>query len=163
MTSPQNRPARLSGSDPIKAVLQRVTEATVSVDGATVGAIGPGLLVLFCAERDDTPDDADYFARKIAKMRLFADTDGKTNLSVLDINGSVLAVSQFTLATDWRKGNRPGFSKAGDHEAAKLLYEHFCAALHTEGVPVETGIFAADMAVTLSNDGPFTIVMDGRD
>ncbi len=140
-----------------------MTEAAVSVDGVPVGAIGPGLLVLFCVERDDTPDDADYFARKIAKMRLFADAGGKTNLSVLDINGGVLAVSQFTLAADWRKGNRPGFSNAGDPDAAKALYEHFCAALRAEGVPVEVGIFAADMTVTLSNDGPFTIVMDGRD
>ena len=147
----------------MRVVLQRVTKASVVVDGEIVGAIEHGLLVLFCAERGDSAEDADYFAKKIAKMRLFADTEGKTNLSVADVGGAVLAVSQFTLAADWRKGNRPGFSRAGDPAAAKDLYECFCAALDAEGIALETGIFAAEMKVSLVNDGPFTIVMDSRD
>lgn len=147
----------------MKIVLQRVLNASVEVDGETVGAIGPGLLALFCTERQDTETDADFFARKIAKLRIFADADGKTNLSVRDIGGAVLAVSQFTLAADWRKGNRPGFSGAGEPEVAKALYVRFCETLRDEGVAVETGIFAAAMKVSLVNDGPFTLMMDSRD
>lgn len=144
----------------MKTVLQRVLSASVDIDGQIVGKIGAGLLVLVCAERDDTEADADFYAAKIAKMRIFPDEDGKTNLSVKDIGGAILAVSQFTLAADWRKGNRPGFSAAAAPETAKTLYTYFCDALRREGVTVETGIFAADMKVTLINDGPFTIVMD---
>ncbi len=147
----------------MKIVLQRVSEARVSVDNQVVGEISKGLVVLFCAEKDDTDDDAAYFAGKIAKMRVFADENGKTNLSVLDVNGAVLAISQFTLAADWRKGNRPGFSRAASPDDARALYEQFCMLLADQGVPVERGIFAADMSVELINDGPFTIVMDGRD
>ena len=147
----------------MKAVVQRVSGASVETGGSVVGAIERGLLVLFCAERGDTDADADYFAAKIAKLRVFADENGKTNLAVGDIGGSVLAVSQFTLAADWRKGNRPGFSGAEEPARAKALYERFCEALSDAGVPVETGVFAAEMAVSLVNDGPFTIVMDGRD
>lgn len=147
----------------MRALLQRVTEAAVSVDGETVGAIGPGLLVLLCAEHGDTDDEARYFAGKIARMRLFPDDADKTNLSVLDIKGSALVVSQFTLAADWRKGNRPGFSRAAAPEVAKALYERFCALLADEGVPVRTGRFAASMTVSLVNDGPFTIWMDSRE
>jgi D-tyrosyl-tRNA(Tyr) deacylase len=143
--------------------VQRVTEAAVNVGGETVGAIGQGLLVLLCAEHGDTEDDARHFAGKIARMRLFPDNDGKTNLSVLDVNGSALVVSQFTLTADWRKGNRPGFSRAAAPDLAKALYERFCALLAAEGVPVETGRFAASMAVSLVNDGPFTIWMDSRE
>ncbi len=144
----------------MRALLQRVTEAAVTVDGATVGAIGHGLLVLVCAEHGDTEADARYFAGKIARMRMFPDQDGKTNLSVLDVKGSVLVVSQFTLAADWRKGNRPGFSRAAAPDVAEALYERFCDLLAGEGVPVETGRFAASMKVSLVNDGPFTIWMD---
>lgn len=147
----------------MKIVLQRVLNASVDVDGKTVGAIGPGLVALFCAERNDTVTDADFFARKIAKLRVFADAEGKTNLSVRNIGGAVLAVSQFTLAADWRKGNRPGFSGAGEPEAAKALYARFCETLRGEGIAVETGIFAAAMTVSLVNDGPFTLMMDSRD
>jgi len=147
----------------MKTVLQRVSEARVFVDDQVVGEISNGLVVLFCAEKDDTVDDAAYFAGKIAKMRVFADENGKTNLSVLDVNGAVLAISQFTLAADWRKGNRPGFSRAAPPDQARELYEQFCTLLAEQGVPVERGIFAADMSVELINDGPFTIVMDGRD
>ncbi|MEN3974165.1 D-aminoacyl-tRNA deacylase [Emcibacter sp. SYSU 3D8] len=150
------------------ALLQRVTEAAVSVANPegkweTVGAIGPGLLVLLCAEHGDTGDDARYFAGKIARMRLFPDDAGKTNLSVRDVNGAALVVSQFTLAADWRKGNRPGFSRAAAPDEARALYEAFCALLAAEGVPVETGRFAASMQVSLVNDGPFTIWMDSRE
>lgn len=147
----------------MRALLQRVTEAAVVVDDETVGTIGPGLLVLLCAEHGDTEDEARYFAGKIARMRLFPDEAGKTNLSVLDGKGSALVVSQFTLAADWRKGNRPGFSRAAAPDVAKALYERFCALLADEGVPVETGRFAASMTVSLVNDGPFTIWMDSRE
>jgi D-tyrosyl-tRNA(Tyr) deacylase len=147
----------------MRALLQRVTEAAVTVEGETVGAIGSGLLVLLCAEHGDTEDDARYIAGKIARMRLFADEADKTNLSVLDVRGSALVVSQFTLAAEWRKGNRPGFSRAAAPEAARALYERFCALLAAEGVPVETGRFAAAMQVSLVNDGPFTIWMDSKD
>lgn len=147
----------------MRAILQRVTEARVRVDGKIVGEIAHGLVILFCAEKNDTTDDVAYFAGKIAKMRVFADADSKTNLSVLDINGAALAISQFTLAADWRKGNRPGFSRAAAPNEAKALYEQLCELLADQGIPVERGIFAADMSVELVNDGPFTIVMDSNE
>jgi D-tyrosyl-tRNA(Tyr) deacylase len=147
----------------MRALLQRVTEAAVAVDGETIGRIGHGLLVLLCAEHGDTEDDARYFAGKIARMRLFPDEDGKTNLSLLDVKGAALVVSQFTLAAEWRKGNRPGFSRAAAPEAAKALYERFCALLEGEGAPVQTGRFAASMNVSLVNDGPFTIWMESKE
>ena len=143
--------------------MQRVTEASVKVDQEIVGSIHHGLLILFCAERDDTLDDVAFFMHKVAALRIFSDENGKTNLSIRDIGGSALVVSQFTLAADWRKGNRPEFSHAADPKLAKNLYEQFCDSLRAEGIPVETGIFAADMKVSLVNDGPFTIVMDSHD
>lgn len=144
----------------MKAVLQRVSEACVSVDGKAVGEIGAGLLVLFCAEPEDTRDKAAFFARKIAAMRIFEDDAGKMNLSVRDIGGAVLAVSQFTLAAEWRKGNRPGFSRAAEPGLGEAIYENFCSCLRDEGVPVETGRFGANMKVSLINDGPVTMIMD---
>jgi D-tyrosyl-tRNA(Tyr) deacylase len=147
----------------MRALLQRVTEAAVTVEDEVIGRIGPGLLILLCAEHGDTEEDARFLAGKIAKMRIFADDAGKTNLSVLDVNGAALVVSQFTLAADWRKGNRPGFSRAAASDVAKALYEQFCTLLAGEGVPVQTGRFAASMQVSLVNDGPFTIWMDSRD
>jgi D-tyrosyl-tRNA(Tyr) deacylase len=147
----------------MRALVQRVKEARVTVDDECVGEIGQGLLVLHCVEAGDGAEEADFLARKIAKIRIFADADGKTNLSVQDIGGAVLAVSQFTLAAEWRKGNRPGFSRAGDPALAEQLYERFCAALKENGLPVKTGRFAADMDVSLVNDGPFTIWMDTND
>ena len=147
----------------MKVVLQRVSGASVRVAGDIVGEISKGLVILFCAERDDTDDDVAYFAGKVAKMRVFADDEGKTNLSILDVNGAALVISQFTLAADWRKGNRPGFSHAAAPEKAKALYEKFCDTLADQGVLVERGIFGANMSVALVNDGPFTIIMDGRD
>lgn len=147
----------------MKIVVQRVNEASVTVESRTVGKIGHGLMILFCAEQEDTSAEIDYFASKIAKLRIFADDAGKTNLSVQDVGGAALVISQFTLAADWRKGNRPGFSKAAAPEIARDMYESFCDALAGLGVPVERGVFGAEMSVSLVNDGPFTIVMDNRD
>ncbi len=147
----------------MKVVLQRVSEACVRIDGETVGAIDRGLLVLFCAEEGDTDENVSFFARKIALMRIFADEDGKMNRSVVDVGGAVLAVSQFTLAAQWRKGNRPGFSAAADPVEGERLYDLLCAALRDQGLPVETGRFGANMQVGLTNDGPITIVMDSND
>ena len=147
----------------MRALVQRVSEARVKVDGEAVGDIGPGLLVFVCAMAGDGEDQARYLAGKIAKMRLFADENGKTNRSVLDIGGEALVVSQFTLAAQWKKGNRPGFSRAAAPDQGEALYELFCDALAAEGVPVKTGQFAADMKVSLINDGPFTVWMDSED
>lgn len=143
----------------MRAVLQRVSRASVTVDGAVTGQIGAGLLILICAMEGDTEAQADQLAAKIAKMRIFKDDAGKMNLSIRDIGGAALVVSQFTLAADLR-GNRPGFSTAAKPEEGKRLYEHFSARLRAEGVPVENGIFGADMDVSLNNDGPVTIWMD---
>ncbi len=147
----------------MKVLLQRVSEASVGLDGETIAAIGQGLLVLVCTEREDGEAQADFFARKIANIRLFADADGKTNLSILDVGGEALVISQFTLAADWRKGNRPGFSRVADPETAEKHYEYFCKQLAAEGVPVKTGKFRSHMAVNLVNDGPMTLWMDSND
>ena len=147
----------------MKAVLQRVSEASVAVDGRVVGAIGPGLLILLCAEVGDGEAEVEYLARKIASLRVFEDEAGRMNRSVLDIGGGALVVSQFTLAADVSRGNRPGFSNAAPPELAEALYARFCARLAEHGVPqVQTGRFAAHMAVRLVNDGPVTIWMDTR-
>jgi len=141
-----------------------VTRASV-VDadtGDVLGAIDIGLVALICADPDDTPDDCAFFARKIAAMRLFEDDAGKMNRSVLDAGGKVLAVSQFTLAADWRRGNRPGFSRAADPETAKHLYDIFCDMLKDQGVEVATGRFRTAMQIELVNDGPVTIWMDSK-
>ena len=144
----------------MRAILQRVSEASVVVDGNTVGQINRGLLLLVCAMEGDGPEQCAFLARKISSMRIFKDDAGKMNRSVLDIGGAVLAVSQFTLAAQWRKGNRPGFSSAAAPEEGERLYELFCDELAGLDVPVEKGIFAADMKVNLINDGPVTIWMD---
>lgn len=146
--------------DFVKTVLQRVSRASVSVDDRVVGSIGKGLCVLFCAEAGDTAAQVEYFARKIANMRIFEDSDGKMNLSVKEIGAAVLVVSQFTLAADWRKGNRPGFSGAAPPDEGNALYEDFCAALRGQDLTVQTGEFGARMEVALVNSGPVTIVMD---
>lgn len=127
------------------------------------GQLTGACLVLFCAEEGDTDENVSFFARKIALMRIFADEDGKMNRSVVDVGGAVLAVSQFTLAAQWRKGNRPGFSAAADPVEGERLYDLLCAALRDQGLPVETGRFGANMQVGLTNDGPITIVMDSND
>ena len=143
----------------MKALLQRVTRASVAVDGQIVGKIGPGLLVLVCAMPDDTEAEVDKLSAKISKLRIFKDDAGKMNLSLRDMGGSALIVSQFTLAADLR-GNRPGFSYAAPPDLAKQLYESFSAKVTALGIPVQNGIFGADMDVSLNNDGPVTIWMD---
>jgi D-aminoacyl-tRNA deacylase len=143
----------------VRAVLQRVSRASVTVDGVVTGEIGAGLLILICAMDGDTDATSAAMAAKIAKMRIFKDEAGKMNLSVRDIDGSALIVSQFTLAADLR-GNRPGFSTAAKPDEGKRLYEHFSACMAREGVPVANGIFGADMDVSLNNDGPVTIWLD---
>lgn len=131
----------------------------MTVDGRVTGEIGAGLLILVCAMQGDTAAEADKLAAKIAKLRIFKDAEGKMNLSVRDIGGAALVVSQFTLAADLR-GNRPGFSYAAAPDEGKRLYEYFSARVAAEGIPVQNGIFGADMDVSLSNDGPVTIWMD---
>ena len=143
----------------MRAVLQRVTEARVHVDGQLIGETGKGFLILVCAMGGDTEAQAEKLASKITKLRVFKDDQGKMNLSVKDIGGSALVVSQFTLAADLR-GNRPGFSTAAPPAEGERLYRHFSQALAAEGVPVANGQFGADMAVSLVNDGPLTIWMD---
>lgn len=143
----------------MRALVQRISEAAVRVDGEVVGQSGPGLLILICAMRGDTEVQAAKLAAKIAKLRIFQDEAGKMNLSVRDIGGTALVVSQFTLAAD-TKGNRPGFSTAAAPDLGKALYEDFTQRLIAEGVPSETGIFGADMKVSLLNDGPVTIWLD---
>ncbi|MEC7299002.1 MAG: D-aminoacyl-tRNA deacylase [Pseudomonadota bacterium] len=144
----------------MRAVLQRVSEAAVRVDGEVVGQCGPGLMILVCAMQGDTEANADLLAAKVSKCRIFEDEAGKMNRSVLDIGGSALVVSQFTLAADTSRGNRPGFSSAAAPEDGRRLYAHFARALADLGVPVQTGQFAADMKVSLVNDGPITIWME---
>ena len=143
----------------MKALLQRVTRASVTVDGQIVGQIGPGLLILICAMPDDTEAEVDKLSAKIAKLRIFKDEAGKMNLSLRDMGGQALIVSQFTLAADLR-GNRPGFSYAAPPDLAKQLYEKFSAKVAALGINVQNGIFGADMDVALNNDGPVTIWMD---
>jgi D-aminoacyl-tRNA deacylase len=150
------------GRGSVKALIQRVTEAGVTVNGQFIAEIGSGLLVLLCVEQGDGEAEADYLARRISALRIFEDTAGKMNLSVREVGGSVLVVSQFTLAADLSRGNRPGFSYAALPDAAKPLIEGFCAHLDGHGIPVQTGEFAAHMAVRLVNDGPVTIWLDTR-
>ncbi|MCT4332659.1 D-aminoacyl-tRNA deacylase [Paracoccus sp. YLB-12] len=147
----------------MRALIQRVTDASVEVEGRIVGQTGPGLLVLVCAMRGDQEETADKLAARIAKLRIFQDEAGKMNRSVLDIGGGALVVSQFTLAADTRTGNRPGFSAAAAPEDGRRLYEYFTISLRGQGIPVETGIFGADMKVRLLNDGPVTIWLDSAD
>lgn len=143
----------------MRAVLQRVDRASVSVDGVTVGEIGQGLMILVCAMQGDSEAQAEKLAAKIAKLRIFKDAAGKMNLSVKDAGGAALIVSQFTLAADLR-GNRPGFSPAASPDEGKRLYEHFTARIAAEGIAVQNGIFGADMDVSLVNQGPVTIWLD---
>jgi D-tyrosyl-tRNA(Tyr) deacylase len=145
----------------LRAVVQRVSEASVTVDGQVTGAIGRGFLVLVCAMEGDTEKEAEKLARKISALRIFRDDAGKMNLPLSAVHGSVLAVSQFTLAAQgMESGNRPGFSRAAPPDAGQCLYDHFCTVLRAEGLQVETGVFAADMKVALVNDGPVTILFD---
>jgi D-tyrosyl-tRNA(Tyr) deacylase len=144
----------------VRAVLQRVSEASVRVDGAIVGACGAGLLVLVGIDASDRHERAEALARKIARLRIFESDAGRLDHSVVDVGGEVLVVSQFTLLADTAKGNRPTFTRAAPPDEARPLYEHFCEALRALGVAVHTGVFGARMNVTLVNDGPVTIVLD---
>ncbi len=144
----------------MKALVQRVSEARVRVEGEVFADIGAGLLVLLGVEAGDGEAEAEHLSGKIARLRIFADESAKMNRSLLDTGGSALVVSQFTLCADLSRGNRPGFSRAAAPEVAEALYAHFCAALAGHGVPVEHGRFAAHMEVGLVNDGPVTIWLD---
>ena len=143
----------------MKAVVQRVREARVDIAGETVGAIGPGLLVLLCAERGDTDSVADRMLAKLLKLRIFSDDAGKMNRSLQDVGGGLLVVSQFTLAADLSSGNRPSFKQAAPPDEGRRLYDRFVAQARIAHPVVETGVFAADMQVHLVNDGPVTIPM----
>ena len=145
----------------MRIVLQRVLKASVTIDSQTKAAIGSGLLLLVGIGPADTQKDLDYAVRKIVNMRIFSDADGKMNLSVQDIKGSILSVSQFTLFADTKKGNRPAFTKAAQPDLANDFYERFNKQL-AQHVPVETGAFGADMQVSLVNDGPVTIILDTK-
>ncbi|MCL6530789.1 MAG: D-aminoacyl-tRNA deacylase [Meiothermus ruber] len=147
----------------MRAVVQRVAQASVEVDGQTVGQIGRGLLVLLGVGQRDTLEDAAYLARKIAGLRVFADAEGKMNLALADVGGGVLVVSQFTLYGDTRKGNRPSFVEAAPPAVGRRLYEQFCDLLAGQGLPVETGVFQAHMQVHLINDGPVTLWLDSAE
>lgn len=147
----------------MRIVLQRVKSASVSIESSVVGEINQGFLLLVGVGPEDTSDDASYLARKIAGMRIFSDENGKMNLSIDQIEGKILSVSQFTLFADTKKGNRPSFTGAASPEAANKLYEEFNEILRTEyGLIVETGEFGADMQVSLVNDGPVTILLDTK-
>jgi D-aminoacyl-tRNA deacylase len=144
----------------MRVVLQRVVRASVTVDGQRVSEIGKGYLLLVGVGRGDPAEEPDRFAEKLLHLRLFADEDGKTNLSIADVGGEVLVVSQFTLYADLRKGRRPSWGEAEDPEVAAERVEAFASAIETRGVPVRKGVFGAVMDVDLVNEGPFTLVLD---
>lgn len=146
----------------MRAVVQRVTRAGVTVAGASVGAIDRGLLVLLGVAEGDAPADAEYLARKIVGLRVFEDQAGKMNLGLLDVGGEMLVVSQFTLLGDCRKGRRPSFDQAARPETADSLYRHFVGQVELQGIPVATGRFQQEMLVELVNDGPVTLLLDSR-
>lgn len=144
----------------MRIVIQRVTSASVEVEGKTVGAIGKGYLILLGVSNEDTKEKVEKAVQKIAKLRIFSDAGGKTNLSIADVGGEILAVSQFTLFADCRKGNRPSFVGAGSPEHANELYEYFIEYAKKFFKKVEHGIFGADMKVSLTNNGPFTVILE---
>ncbi|AUB53738.1 MULTISPECIES: D-aminoacyl-tRNA deacylase [Enterococcus] len=146
----------------MRAVIQRVSQAAVSINEREVGRIDHGLLILLGVHETDTQTDVDYLIKKIAQMRIFEDEQGKMNLSIEDVKGALLSISQFTLFADTKKGNRPSFIAAARPETAIPLYEAFNEGLRQRGITVETGEFGADMAVSLVNDGPVTIIIDSQ-
>lgn len=146
----------------MKAVIQRVSESIVKVDGKTAGEIGFGFMLLIGIEEEDEKSDADWLVQKILNLRVFGDGDGKLNRSILDISGEILCISQFTLIADYKKGNRPSFIKAAKPDKAVPLFDYFKQEISKSGLRTESGIFGADMKVSLVNDGPVTIVMDSK-
>ncbi|WP_374463321.1 D-aminoacyl-tRNA deacylase [Chryseobacterium sp.] len=144
----------------MKIVIQRVSEASVKVDGKIVGEIGKGLMLLVGVDENDEKTDADWLVQKVLNLRIFGDEEGKLNLSVKDISGEILCISQFTLIADYKKGNRPSFIKAAKPDKAVPLFDYFKEEISKSGLKTESGIFGADMKVSLINDGPVTIVMD---
>jgi len=147
----------------MRVIVQRVSEASVMVDQQTVGAISKGVLVLLGIEHGDDISDIEWICKKVVQLRIFSDNENKMNLSLIDVRGSALVVSQFTLHASTKKGNRPSFTRAAQPSAAKLLYETFCKTLgETLHTPCETGVFGADMKVALVNDGPVTIIIDSK-
>lgn len=146
----------------MRAVIQRVSEASVRVEGRIVGEIGSGFLVLLGVGRDDKPEDADYLVEKITNLRIFTDDQGKMNLSIADTDGAILVVSQFTLFGDVRRGRRPSYTDAAEPEKANQLYGYFVERVRARGITTETGIFQAMMQVSLTNDGPVTILLDSH-
>ena len=146
----------------MRIVIQRVSEAEVKIDGKTTGKAGKGLLLLVGFAIDDSITDIEYLVEKVLNLRIFEDEKGKMNLSVLDINGDILSVSQFTLYGDIRKGRRPSFSQAAEPEKANSFYEKFNEELKESGLNIETGVFGGDMKVSLLNDGPVTILLDSK-
>lgn len=147
----------------MRTVIQRVSRGNVTIDGNTTGAIRQGFVVLLGVAAGDERADAEYLAEKISNLRVFEDSGGKMNLSIGDIGGSMLVISQFTLLADCRKGRRPSFVKAAGPETANELYTYFIQQVQTRQIPVETGRFGARMAVSIENDGPVTIIIDSRD
>lgn len=146
----------------MRAVVQRVSKASVEVDGETVGEIGYGLVVFLGVGRDDGPADSDYMAGKISGLRIFEDKAGLMNLSVEDTGGSILCISQFTIMGDCRKGRRPGFSAAAPPEQAERLYDYFCEILSSRGISIATGRFQATMRIVVDNEGPVTMLLDSK-
>jgi D-tyrosyl-tRNA(Tyr) deacylase len=146
----------------LRAVVQRVARGSVSVDGHTVGEIGPGFVILLGVGREDGPGDAAYLSGKIAHLRVFEDREGKLNRSLLDVGGSALVISQFTLYGDCRQGRRPGFSDAAPAGAGRELYQEFVLGLKGLGLTVATGVFQAHMQVEIINDGPVTLILDSK-
>jgi D-tyrosyl-tRNA(Tyr) deacylase len=146
----------------MKTVVQRVSEANVKVEGEIVGEIKQGLLLLIGIDEEDTEADADWLVQKILNLRIFGDEEGKINLSVQDIQGEILCISQFTLIADYKKGNRPSFIRAAKPSLAIPIFEYFKRKIATTSLKIESGIFGADMKVSLLNDGPATIVMDSK-
>jgi len=146
----------------MRAIVQRVSQASVTVSNEVVGTVGAGVMVLLGVGKEDTTGDADYLAEKVANLRIFEDADEKMNLSVLDIGGGALVISQFTLYGDARRGRRPSFSDAAPPEEANRLYQYFCERLAGYGLPVARGVFQAMMSVALVNEGPVTLLLDSK-
>lgn len=147
----------------MRAVIQRVSQASVTINNETVGSIEQGFMMLLGIHEEDTLEDVAYLVRKITKLRVFEDSEGKMNLDISSVNGAILSISQFTLHADTKKGNRPSFIKAGRPEMAIPLYESFNQSLETAGLRVETGEFGANMQIALINDGPVTIIIDSKE